>query len=233
MILFRYQKTQSQLNFGVPRVPFIAISFERKLYFRWIHSIKLRPFLQVSSRHSPLFTLQSRPTKHPSSTAQPSHPIIQPSSNHQHHQPNRKTPRWNPPRWNPPPIWTWLHVVRETIIYEATGTKVNDLHLEPIGMFSVDFLGGKGREVTPCGHFPKKKEKTRRWLVVLTRLKNISQNGNLPQVDWKSQKYLKPPPRRVCFLKISQWCSAREVWMKLRIGTAKKSLMRLQKGMVI
>ena len=31
-------------------------------------------------------------------------------------------------------------------------------------------------------------------LVVSTQLKNISQNGNLPQVGVK-KKYLKPPPR--------------------------------------
>ena len=33
------------------------------------------------------------------------------------------------------------------------------------------------------------------WLVVSTPLKNISQNGNLPQVGVKINKYLKPPPR--------------------------------------
>ena len=32
------------------------------------------------------------------------------------------------------------------------------------------------------------------WLVVSTNLKNISQNGNLPQIGVK-KKYLKPPPR--------------------------------------
>ena len=31
------------------------------------------------------------------------------------------------------------------------------------------------------------------WLVVSTHLKNISQNGNLPQIGVK-KKYLKPPP---------------------------------------
>ena len=33
------------------------------------------------------------------------------------------------------------------------------------------------------------------WLVVSTPLKNISQNGNLPQVGMKIKTYLKPPPR--------------------------------------
>ena len=34
------------------------------------------------------------------------------------------------------------------------------------------------------------------WLVVSTHLKNISQNGNLPQFSgWKIKTYLKPPPR--------------------------------------
>ena len=33
------------------------------------------------------------------------------------------------------------------------------------------------------------------WLVVSTHLKNISQNGNLPQIGVKINKYLKPPPR--------------------------------------
>ena len=33
------------------------------------------------------------------------------------------------------------------------------------------------------------------WLVVSTRLKNISQIGNLPQIGVKINKYLKPPPR--------------------------------------
>ena len=38
------------------------------------------------------------------------------------------------------------------------------------------------------------------WLVVSTFLKNISQNGNLPQIGMKlkifeNKKYLKPPPR--------------------------------------
>ena len=32
------------------------------------------------------------------------------------------------------------------------------------------------------------------WLVVSTHPKNISQNGNLPQVGVKIKKYLKPPP---------------------------------------
>ena len=36
------------------------------------------------------------------------------------------------------------------------------------------------------------------WLVVCTHLKNISQNGNLPQIGVKINKYLKPPPR-LCF----------------------------------
>ena len=34
------------------------------------------------------------------------------------------------------------------------------------------------------------------WLVVSTQLKNISQNGNLPQVGVKIKKYLKPPPSK-------------------------------------
>jgi len=33
------------------------------------------------------------------------------------------------------------------------------------------------------------------WLVVSTPLKNISQNGNLPQIGVRIKKYLKPPPR--------------------------------------
>ncbi len=36
------------------------------------------------------------------------------------------------------------------------------------------------------------------WLMVSTRLKNISQIGNLPQIGVKNgenKKYLKPPPR--------------------------------------
>ena len=32
------------------------------------------------------------------------------------------------------------------------------------------------------------------WLVVSTPLKNISQNGNLPQIGVKKNIYLKPPP---------------------------------------
>ena len=40
---------------------------------------------------------------------------------------------------------------------------------------------------------------TRFWLVVEpTHLKNISQNGNLPQIGRKIKKYLKPPPRFFC-----------------------------------
>ena len=35
------------------------------------------------------------------------------------------------------------------------------------------------------------------WLVVSTPLKNISQNGNLPQIGVKMKKYLKPPPRQL------------------------------------
>ena len=34
------------------------------------------------------------------------------------------------------------------------------------------------------------------WLVVSTPLKNISQNGNLPQIGMEIKKYLKPPPRQ-------------------------------------
>ena len=37
--------------------------------------------------------------------------------------------------------------------------------------------------------------KIKGWLVVSTHLKNISQNGNLPQVGVKIKK-MKPPPRR-------------------------------------
>jgi len=33
------------------------------------------------------------------------------------------------------------------------------------------------------------------WLVVSTHLKNISQNGNLPQIGVENKKCLKPPPR--------------------------------------
>ena len=33
------------------------------------------------------------------------------------------------------------------------------------------------------------------WLAVSSRLKNMSQNGNLPQVGVKIKAYLKPPPR--------------------------------------
>ena len=37
------------------------------------------------------------------------------------------------------------------------------------------------------------------WLVVSTHLKNVSQNGNLPQIAVKIKKYLKPPPRTMSF----------------------------------
>ena len=40
-----------------------------------------------------------------------------------------------------------------------------------------------------------KKSSKKYWLVVSTPLKNISQNGNLPQIGVKEKKYLKPPPR--------------------------------------
>jgi len=35
------------------------------------------------------------------------------------------------------------------------------------------------------------------WLVVATALKNTSQNGNLPQIGVKINKYLKTPPSKV------------------------------------
>ena len=35
------------------------------------------------------------------------------------------------------------------------------------------------------------------WLVVSTHLKNISQNGNLPQIEVKINKYLKPTPSKL------------------------------------
>ena len=35
------------------------------------------------------------------------------------------------------------------------------------------------------------------WLLVSTHLKNISQNGNLPQIGMNIKTYLKPPPRQV------------------------------------
>ena len=44
--------------------------------------------------------------------------------------------------------------------------------------------------------FTVKIAKTTNWLVVPTRLKNISQNGNLSQVG-VGKKYLKPPPSKV------------------------------------
>jgi len=37
-------------------------------------------------------------------------------------------------------------------------------------------------------------QKRDNWLVVSTRLKNISQNGNLPQVGGENKKYLKHHP---------------------------------------
>ena len=37
------------------------------------------------------------------------------------------------------------------------------------------------------------------WLVVSTHLKNISQNGNLPQTEVKIKKYLKPPPSSIFY----------------------------------
>ena len=38
--------------------------------------------------------------------------------------------------------------------------------------------------------------KIKNWLVVSTPLKNISQDGNLPQIGMKIKTYLKPPPRK-------------------------------------
>ncbi len=35
--------------------------------------------------------------------------------------------------------------------------------------------------------------------MVSTPLKNISQNGNLPQIGGENKKYLKPPPKSVCW----------------------------------
>ena len=42
----------------------------------------------------------------------------------------------------------------------------------------------------------KKALQIKNWLVMVsTQLKNISQNGNLPQNRGENKKYLKPPPR--------------------------------------
>ena len=42
------------------------------------------------------------------------------------------------------------------------------------------------------------------WLVVSTHLKNISQNGNLPQVGDENKTYLKQPPSDLPWYKIKE-----------------------------
>ena len=49
-------------------------------------------------------------------------------------------------------------------------------------------------------------------LVVSTHLKNISQNGNLPQIGVKIKKWLKPPPRKRPFKNVApDWPSSPDV----------------------
>ena len=53
-------------------------------------------------------------------------------------------------------------------------------------LWSKESVPGKSLKNNPSNLF---------WLVVSTHLKDISQNGNLPQLGDKIEKYLKPPPR--------------------------------------
>ena len=53
------------------------------------------------------------------------------------------------------------------------------------------------------------------WLVVSTHLKNISQNGNLPQIGVKIKKYLKPPPRYPQVFQHTESISSQFVYFRL------------------